>query len=126
MPLRWLGTARDGVSDFCTDNNDALSCDDDCHNQHLDTQAGRVQVFLRTEHGQLGVQMLVGLLHGVRRMCSNYDNDNGKRVDNGKNNGYDSHTCFNNSIATGLQVLVCRQWETLAQEVHMGQVPWVC
>lgn len=96
-------------SHVSTDNNAATSSDDDEDNQHLDTQRGRVQVLLRTELGQLDVQMFVGLLHGMRGMCIYDDDDHRRSVNNARKHRNISHNYFHNFLAPGLQAVVRRQ-----------------
>jgi len=127
------GGFNDNEDNSSDDNHDR---DDD---QHVEPPVGRVQVFLRTEFGQLVVQMFVGLLYRVLTMFSKYDDhqqhcfSNGycddhsnlrdsSRSHNSDNNGY-KH--FHDSVAAGLQVLVCRQCKTLDKKVQLGEVRWL-
>jgi len=127
---------------FCdggvNDNNDTSSDDDHYSDNDQHAPVERVQVFLRKEFRQLVVQMFVGLLYRVLTMPgSNYDDHKQhgyeghsslrdssiSHVDD--NNGCKGPTHFHDSVAAGLQVLVCRQSKTLDEEVQLGQVPWL-
>jgi len=83
--------------------------------------------------------MLMGLLHGMHRMCSNDGSDyhlhcfnnssnssNNDGNNNGHNNGWNHRTYFHNSTTAGVQVLVRGQCKVMGQEVYVGEVPRLC
>jgi len=100
--------------DHGASNNHASSRDDD-HEQHAEPRG--VQALLRTELGQLVVQVHVGLLWRLPAMCNNdrrqhcHNNGSGNLRDNNPvlvNSEHDRNkpTSFHDAIAAYLQVLV--------------------
>lgn len=109
------------TSNAATSNGDKDDQHGDKDDQHIDTRFGRVQVLLRTELGQLVVQMFMGLLYGVPTMCRNHN------CNHHDHNGFCNNpiSAYNSSISAGLQVLVRRQRSPLDKEVQMGKVRWL-
>jgi len=98
-------------NDDGTSNDDDATSNDNDHEQYVWT--GGVQALLRTELGQLVIQVHLGLLWRVSRMCNDNHRQHyfGDRHDDhsnlhGYNNQHNRPTYFHDAAATGLQALV--------------------